>query len=188
MSNSKKDILNSKTGYIIPDNYFDDFENSFKNNSDKEKNSFKVPEDYFDTLEDKIIGNLESSTNITGFKVPKDYFNTLENKINSEVVNKTKVISLFNNTTIKIIGLSIAASILLFIGINNYNLNNQNLEINNLSLSELDNWMEEDLITFNTYEIAETFTENELNLVDIENDELTEYFDLVDVENLILEN
>jgi len=189
MNNSKKDILNKDSGFKTPDNYFDEFENSFKHNSDKLKNSFKTPDNYFKTIEDKIIGNLETVVNkTTGFKVPKDYFNTLENNINTPRVKRAKVKSLFNNTTIKIIGFSIAASFLIFIGINNFSSGNQNLEIHNLSLSELDTWMEEDLITFNTYEIADTFTENELNLVDIENDELSEYFDLVDVEDLILEN
>ena len=189
MSNSKKEILNKDTGFKTPDNYLDEFENSFKHNSDKLKNSYKTPDNYFKTIEDKIIGNLEPLGNkTTGFKVPTDYFDTIETKSILKRDKKTKLISLFNKTTIKTIGLSIAASILLFIGINNYNSNNQNLEIHNLSLTELDTWMEEDLITFNTYEIADTFTEKDLNLIDIENDELSEYFDLVDVEDLILEN
>jgi len=189
MSTSKKEILNKDSGFKTPNNYLDEFENSFKHNSDKLKNSFKTPDNYFKTVEDKIIDKLEYERNMTtGFKVPLDYFDTFESKATLKRAEKTKLISLFNKTTIKTIGLSIAASILLFIGINNYNSNNQNLEIHNLSLTELDTWMEEDLITFNTYEIADTFTENELNLVDIENDELSDYFDLIDVEDLILEN
>ena len=78
------------------------------------RSGFKTPEDYFETFQWSIF-NKNKIDSETGFKVPKGYFETIDEIIFDKVYNQkeSKVIQLFNKKAV-IVGLSIAASIVLF--------------------------------------------------------------------------
>ena len=95
----KKDKLHNikSTGFKTPDNYFEDFENTF-----------------FENLESKTaIKDIEDD----GFTVPKDYFNTVENDILDKIKNEDKpVFSLKTRKTFFYVA-GIAASLILLVAI-----------------------------------------------------------------------
>lgn len=192
MKDKDKNILDnlkiSKSGFEMPENYLEHFENKFFANSNKLKNGFTCPDKYFQTFEDKYFNN---QTNLkhkdSGFKVPKNYFNDLEEKIYTKI-KSPKVFFLFSKKHIKTIGFSIAASLLLFMSLYNLNSNKDQLNIANIEVAEIENWMDEDLISFNTYEISDIFNDKDLDLVSNDNDEILDYLDDTDIEYLIFEN
>jgi len=53
---------------------------------------------------------------------------------------------------------------------------------------EFANWIESDYVDLNSYEIAEAFNDVELEQVLYSEDEIDEYLNSIDIENLILEN
>ena len=167
-----------------------------KNILNKIKNKgagFKAPENYFENLEDKILSKINKSdlTKNTGFKTPDKYFENIDNKILTKIKSNksSKVVSLKNYNYIKIISFSIAASFLLFIGINKFKSNSNNFNFETVAISEIENWVENDLISFNAYDIAETFSDIDLIIDDNYSDEeILDYLDNTDIENLIIEN
>lgn len=185
--NILKSLKKKGSGFIIPDNYLAEFDKKIRNT---EESGFKIPENYFSNLEEQISSklNMGKPVNSSGFITPTDYFKNIDLEIlkKKKNTNVSRVFSILNNNYTKLIGLSIAASILLFIGINNRTSNN--ISFNSIEVTEIESWMEEDLITFSTYEITEAFGDINLN---IENNysesELLEYFNNIDIENLILE-
>lgn len=163
---------------------------------------FIVPKDYFEGMEDRVdptrnaLGlnpnqNQKSPFNIDdigkdpGFSVPEGYFDTVEAKINR--ADKTKVIRLKSNFT-RLLSLSIAASILLFFGINYLNKKQITSDTLVFQDEEFVNWIESDLVDFNSYEIAEAFNDMEIEHTLYAEDEVGDYLNGVDIENLILEN
>lgn len=197
MKPENKDILNKiknkGAGFKAPERFFKEFENNFSENLNKTKHGFKSPENYFENLEDKILGKINKSDldKNTGFKTPDKYFENIDNKIFTKIKpNKSsKVVSLKNHNYIKIISFSIAASFLLFVGINKFKSNSNNFNFETVAISEIENWVENDLISFNAYDIAETFSDIDLIIDDNYSDEeILEYLDNTDIENLIIEN
>jgi len=186
MENKKRDILNEIKnkghGFVSPKSYFSEFESNFYQDTNKKNTGFIDPEGYFDNLEDRILSN----ANKTGFIAPDDYFVQLDEKL---LKNKnTKVINLNNYKNLKIIGFTIAASLLLFFGLNNFNGHKDQLDMQTVSITEIESWLDDDLISLSDYDIAETFSDTELGYHEYENDEITDYLNYVDIENLILEN
>ena len=192
MEKKNRDILNEIKnkghGFASPQNYFSEFESNFYQDTNKKNTGFIDPEGYFDNIEDRILGNTASleHANKTGFVAPDDYFVQLELKL---LKNKnTKVIRLNKYKNLKIIGFTIAASLLLFFGLNNFNSHKDQLDMQTVSITEIESWLDDDLISFSDYDIAETFSDTELSYHEYENDEITDYLNFVDIENLILEN
>lgn len=197
MKRINKDILNkikkSNTGFVAPKGYFKEFENNFYTNMNKNTSGFKSPENYFENIKDKIISQIKKPllTKASGFKTPERYLENIDNKILTKYnFNKSsKVISLKNYNYLKIISFSIAASFLLYIGINKFKNNSNSFNIDNVAMSEIENWIEDDLISFNTYDIAETFSDVDLIIDDNYSDEeIIDYLNNTDIENLIFEN
>ncbi len=197
MKPENKDMLNKiknkGAGFKAPERYFKEFGNNFSENLNKTKHGFKSPENYFENLEDKILVKINKSdlAKNTGFETPDNYFDNFDNEILTKInSNKSsKVISLNNYNYIKIISFSIAASFLLFIGINKFKSNTNSFNFETVAITEIENWVENDLISFNTYDITETFSD--IDLVIDENysdEEILDYLDNTDIENLIFEN
>jgi len=189
MDNKRKDILDNlklkETGFSLPKNYFMDFESDFYKNNNKISTGFKTPYNYFNELEDVIIQ--KNNFNKTGFKTPSNYFETIEANVLDEI-NSAKVIPLNKHKTLKMISFAVAASFILFFSIYDFNANKNNLSSDTVKISEIENWMDDDLITFNTYEISEIFTDNDLDLADNDADVILDYFEYIDIDDLIFEN
>ena len=196
MKKNKKDILNTlkggDTGFSIPENYFDQFEKDLYENKGKVKSGFTTPEKYFDAFDDKMLDRLESKSNrSTGFKTPTNYFKDLDQKIlsNVDLEKPVKVIKLNTSKYLRILGFTIAASLLLFFSIRNSNTNDKVFDIETLEISEIESWMDEDLITFSNYDISETFDDVYLSGDgNYTEDEIVDYLDGVNIENLIIDN
>lgn len=190
MKNKKQDILQhiKGTGFNIPEDYFDNFENRISKNRNTNTTGFKVPPNYFENVEGVVIGkkNLTTVKN-AGFKVPDNYFANVETEVFAKVKNK-KVIPLIRRSYVKNTFLAIAASILLFFSISKINNNNNKDTTYTVNDTEIDAWMEEGLVSFNTYEIEEMFSDADLNLLAEESDEVSDYLKYTDIEVLLLEN
>jgi len=84
--------------------------------------------------------------------------------------------------------MSVAASILLFFGIQFMNKGQQNASQVIVQNEEIANWIAEDLVTFDTYEIAEAFSDVELEETLYADEAVYDYLDFIDIESLIIEN
>ena len=103
-----------------------------------EGNGFSVSKNYFDNLEDaieiKVFENSFPKQQV--FTTPHSYFKSLDNNILTKVSTtkkETKVIS-FKERVLKIIPVSVAASLILFIGLNSFVFNtDKKLTLDSLS-------------------------------------------------------
>jgi len=196
MKKNKKDILNelnsADTGFSVPDNYFDQFEKDLQENREKRKPGFVAPEEYFDVFEEKILFRLRTKAKTTtGFKTPDNYFNKIDQRTldNISIEKPHRIIKLNSNKFLKIISYAIAASLLLFFSLKSFKSGDKVFDIETIEISEIESWMDEDLISFSSYDISETF--DDIYLYGEDNyteDEILDYLEGENIENLILEN
>lgn len=170
MDQNKKDILkqfkDSGLGFEIPDGYFEKFEIQLKN------------EDSEDTS--AIPKKLK-----TGFDVPDGYFDSLD--LDLPVENEKKLFRLAH-PKLRILSLSVAASILLFFGIRTLNISENSTDLTELKNEDIAAWIDSGLIDFESYEIADAFSDIELEESLMNEEDLSVYFEEIDVENLMIEN
>lgn len=195
MKNKKKEILNkmkkNKGGFQTPVNYFRDFEKKFHNHDNKILLGYKIPANYFSQLEEKIINKSKDVYPLksTGFKIPNNYLNEFDDNFYERKLKKNiKIFDLANYKNIKIISFSVAASLLLFFGLNNFVFDKNEYDIETIEVAQIENWLDEDLISFNSYDIAETFSDVELVIENDYSDEILDLLDYSDIENIIIEN
>lgn len=153
-----------------------------KNTLNIKKHGFKTPEGYFDALETKIIDTVKLSSKMpqeVPFKVPENYFDTLSEKIEMNTISKTKktkVISLFAYRPLRYVA-SIAAVLAvlfsIFIFQNNLTFKSE------ASLSDVSEYIENELIYFSDLELQELISEqpinDEVSNTTISNEELLDY-------------
>lgn len=191
MKNKNKDILKNinESGFKIPDKYFGQFEKEMQNNIKPLPTGFKVPDDYFKNFEANFNKEDQltsiSSIRTPGFKTPDNYFENIDS-VGDSISKKSKVIPLNRSSFIKMAGLAIAASLLLFFSISRFNTNNDPIDY--VADNEIEAWLEEGLVSFNTYDIEDVFSDEDLNLIAEESDEVTNYLKYTDIEVLLLEN
>jgi len=196
-------IKSTKSGFKAPKGYFDTVEDAvFAKLSTKklpEKEGFSAPDSYFDTVADNILEKIQKEESNqttspldkqTGFKIPENYLESVEDTIISKLGNvkeSVKVIDFRSIILKRIIPFAAAASFVLFI-ILNYN-NSEETIFDTVASAEIEQWIENDLIILDTYEIAEVYNDTELeNTTIFAEDELLEYLNGTDVESLLLEN
>tara|TARA_Y100000815_G_scaffold187849_1_gene171474 strand:+ start:434 stop:934 length:501 start_codon:yes stop_codon:yes gene_type:complete len=157
----KKDKLHNikSTGFKTPDNYFEDFENTF-----------------FENLESKTaIKDIEDD----GFTVPKDYFNTVENDILDKIKNEDKpVFSLKTRKTFFYVA-GIAASLILLVAI--FLNNNAEEEI---LVDMVESYLENR--SLNSYELAQLLYDAEILEEDFTI--IDSYYEEENLESYLLEN
>lgn len=168
-----KSILDKKSGFSVPKNYFSDAEDTFSSFliEDKfpESNGFEIPDNYFDNVEENILQKINTTK------------------------KETKVISL-RSRIIKLIPASIAATIALFLTFNYLlNLNNDDINFNTVAQSEIENWIIENAndlsdTDFATILNSEIMNENDFALTSIKNDEIEEYIISTDNTSLLNKN
>lgn len=183
--NILNEIKNSGMGFKIPDGYFEDLENRlYENTSAHMINVSREPENGKDKL-DLESSPLKNIHKDGGFKVPVSYFNELELRIEKPL--KSKVVRL-KERRLTLLSLSIAASILLFFGIKYYRVEPNTSDQLVFEKSEIENWIETDLISFDSYEIAEIYRDVDLEQTIYIDQEIDDYFDYLDIEELLIEN
>lgn len=141
-------------------------------NDKKIDTGFKIPENYFDSFEDRLMQRIffevKNEKIDTGFIIPEDYFKSFEDKIMQKVLttnNETKVISLWRHKSVWIS--SVAAAIVISLGTFLY-FNNTNSSINLDSqeyLAYSSDLTTEDIVNHLTDEDIDAL-ENELAQVD----------------------
>lgn len=169
-------------------------------NKINKNNSFKVPDGYFDTLSgnimDKIHKEKSAMSTSPGFKVPEGYFENLNTKIFQKLENQpveTKIISLKSYKKHFYAVASVAAIVLLFIGIQ-FN-GSKVLSYSDLANSDIEEYFEYNDMELSSYDLAEILPLNDLDLNDIlenrlDNDNIIDYLNshVEDFEELNLHN
>ena len=152
------------------------------------ESSFSIPKSYFNTIEGAIEAKLteEQFTKKEGFTIPDSYFKELENDILAKVLSttkETKIIS-FKERILKVIPISAAAAVILFIGFNSFVFNtNEELTLDSLSEIDIEYWL--DANTLNTYEITialedVVLDENDFYFATLEDKNIEDYINSID--------
>lgn len=185
------EIQNLKSGFNVPEEYFDSLElhittSVFLDSLPKE-NPFKTPDNYFDLVESSIIEIIENENN----SIPENYFDTIEDNVFEQLNKQPKVYSL-NKKVLKLFApIAVAASVL-FIFTFQFLSSNQDTNFTSLNTDEIELWLIDESFNLNTNELAYLYENTEiesLNIYDFyEENEVFDYLNDVDVESLILTN
>ena len=191
------DRFPKKHGFTTPKGYFKALDDDIASKSIEEKlpvkDGYAAPDGYFDAVENEVFAKLNTkvqNTNSSG--VPEGYFDALEDavfaKLKKEKLHASpKVISLGSRIKKVLLPVAVAASIALVV-IMNYNGSDKT--VNKIAATEIDEWIDEEVISFDSYEIAEVYSDTELasNDTNDEDDALLDYLNGMDVESMVLEN
>lgn len=182
-------------GFKAPVGYFDTVEDAIfaQLTSEKfpEKEGFSVPASYLKEVENNVLKKLgkEKIQKETGHKIPKAYFETIEDRVIAKLKDEKPVAKVIDFRSIllkRIIPFAAAASLLLFLVLNS---NHEDISLDNVATTEIEQWIDNDLIALDSYEIAEVYSDVELDNQDIfADEEIMDYLDDMNVENIILEN
>jgi hypothetical protein len=192
-------IILDKTGFEIPENYFETVEEGViaelkaKNLPKKiPAEIINLPENYFNSIEDIVIARLkaEAVKNDNEHTIlPDDYFDSIEEVVLTKIKSEPKVISLKSNILKFVAPIAIAASLLL-IFILNYSTNA--VSFDSLAISEIENWIDNGTIDIDASSIASMYPDIELNddyfSSSISDTEVLEYLYEEDLDELIYEN
>ncbi len=157
------------------------------------KTGFEIPENYFDSLEDIVIAKLKAEAlqnNVeNAAEITDNYFSSVEDTISAKIKSNSKVISLKNKFTRIAAPLAIAASLLLIFMLNN---NSQNITFDSLASSDIENWIDNGGIDIDAYSIASIYPEieltNDMYSDTLSDDEVLDYLYEEDLEDIIYEN
>ena len=181
-----------ESGFSVPANYFESLETQIFSKLEEESLSkdqgYKVPAGYFDTVESKVLEKLDlEAPELSGSDIPTNYFDTLEDRVfarlaQEEKEKSPKVISLGARLRKVWVPVAVAASLALLLTLPGIFDKNQT----GVTVAE----MEEVLNSFDSYELAEVFSDVDLaaNEVINEEEELLDYLNGTDVESMLLEN
>lgn len=152
------------------------------NNLNIKKHGFETPEGYFDALETEIIDTVNLSSKMpqeVPFRVPEKYFDTLSERIERNTLfktKKTKVIPIFANTPLRYVA-SIAAVVAVLFSI--FIFQNDLTPKPEASLSEVSEYIENELIYFSGLELQELISEQSINQeisnTTLSNEEILDY-------------
>lgn len=156
---------------------------------DKKKHThgFKTPDGYFDQFEDALFDQLklEGMPKETGMTAPDGYFDSVEAAIFSKLEDtekSPKVISLFNKKTITY-AVAIAAALALIITLALPAINGST-EVEELPLADIESYLQNDKLDWDSYDVAAMMTDEELNSLSME----TDLFNEENLEDYLLEN
>lgn len=182
-------------GFKAPDGYFDTVEDAIfaQIAAEKfpEKLGFTVPPTYLEEVENNVLKKLrkEKFQKETGHKIPEAYFETIEERVFAKLKDEkpvAKVIDFRSLLLKRLIPFAAAASLLLFLVLNG---NREDISLDNVATTEIEHWIENDMISLDAYEIAEVYSDVELDNQDyVGDEEIIDYLDDMNVESIILEN
>lgn len=185
-------ILNSikdkGTGFTLPENYLENFEFHPKKTIIDSKTGFSIPKEYFENLETAVVSKV-LKINSSGFKTPNNYFKTIDNKIlkKLDINNQSKVFSILKKPLFRVVSYAMAASFVLFLGLKIFYSTELNSDFDSVTVAQIDTWIDEDLISFSNYDIADNFADADFSFeTNISDEELLDYLEQTDIENLIL--
>ena len=190
MNQDKKDMLgkleNSGTGFNLPKGYFDSLEDKISAGIKPDELSEKIKGPRIFQKDSKQVEGLSKIRQQSGFKVPEGYFEKDEAYLIGSPKKRTFPLSLNRNT--KVIWYSIAASFLLFFTIKYVTVRPTDFDFSEINQSEIETWIDADLVSFNSYDVAEVFDDVNLDDYDFTDEEVENYIANEDIENIILQN
>ncbi len=197
-------IKPTENSFKVPKGYFDTVEDAIFAKLAVEKLSkkegFSTPDSYFDTIEDSVFEKIQKENKQavqlpndgkSGFTIPENYLETVEETISAKLNDTTTQVPVIDFKAIilkRVIPLAVAASLLLFIVVN---YNSKTISFETIASAEIEQWIEADLITLETYEIAEVYNDTELENQPFSTEdesELIDYLNGIDIESILLEN
>lgn len=142
----------------------------------KHKHGYKVPENYFQDMEESLFSKMaeEQLPANTGFDTPDGYFDKLEDRIMQNLQQskpEPRVISIFSNKQY-VYGMSIAASVVLLLALF-FNDSNKVKSIDDLQISSIESYLEESM-DWDSYDIAALAEEGDFTNATFENEILTD--------------
>ncbi|MEM6686861.1 MAG: hypothetical protein AAF617_13840, partial [Bacteroidota bacterium] len=164
---------------------------SVKNKDIHNKNTgFNTPKAYFDSFEDRLFERMQTASLIpkdTGFTAPDAYFDTLEDTLSKQLFDtktETKVIPLQRKRNyINYISYAAAACFVLFLAITFMNTSEEDtISINEVASTEINEFIENDLIALNNYELMTVYEEENIEIntifeVDLNETETIDYLE-----------
>ncbi len=172
--------------------------NNNLDNFSTEKNLFSTPENYFNSVEDTVLSKIieEQLPGEFSYNVPDNYFDRLEDSLTTKLElqrKKGKVISL-KSRLLKIIPAAAAACILLFVGLNYFNISNisDSYNLDTISNDEIEKWIDENYNENATHSmdfVDADFTESTVIEDDssLNDDDILEYLNSIDNSSLLTE-
>jgi hypothetical protein len=193
------EIQLDKTGFEIPENYFETVEEGViaelkAKNLPKKITSeiIKLPKNYFNSIEEIVIARLKAEVvqnNNEHNILPNDYFDSIEDVVLSKIKSKPKIISLKSSILKFVVPIAIAASLLLIFILNH---NSNAVTFDSLAISEIENWIDNGIIDIDASSIASMYPDIELNndyfSSSISDTEVLEYLYEEDLNEIIYEN
>lgn len=190
MKHDKKDILgklkNSGTGFNLPEGYFDSLEDKIIEGMITAEGSKKTGQPPLFQKDTHKAGGLIKIGKKSGFKVPQGYFDQDE----AYLIRSTekRIFSLPINKNTRTIWYSVAASFMLFFALKYVTVEPYNFDLSEINPSDIDTWIDNDLVSFNSYDVAEVFEDVEFDDYDFTDEEVETYITNEDIENIILQN
>jgi hypothetical protein len=162
------------------------------------KHPFKTPENYFDSFQDKMMEKLFEDQCVIpkdrAFKVPANYFETFNARLTGRLNKETKVVHLYPVKKIIAIAASIAAVMLIYLGLN-WNKAANEINFSDLANTDIEAYFENNELDLTPYEIAEVIPVTNTELSDIlnspiENENILDYLNenINDLEDLNLQD
>lgn len=190
MNQDKKDMLGklkkSGAGFNLPEGYFDSLEDKISAGMKPDGPLEKIKEPQIFQKDAQQFEGLSEIGQKSGFKVPEGYFEKAElNLIGS---SKKRTFSLSVKKDTKVIWYSVAASFLLFFAIKYVAVRPSDFDFSEINQSEIETWIDADLVSFNSYDVAEVFDDVNLDDYDFTDQEVENYIANEDIENIILQN
>ena len=146
---------------------------------------FKTPEGYFEGLTDRLLAKMKEESaelpNSDGFQAPEGYFDSVNKEILSKLDQpEPKVVRLYPYKKLLYTAASIAAVVLIFIGLQWQG--DQSITFGDIANMELAEYFEDNTTGISSYELAEVFTVEDLEVSDILEDDwdeenIAEYLD-----------
>ncbi|PTX62855.1 hypothetical protein C8N46_102255 [Kordia periserrulae] len=137
------------------------------------KTGFSTPKDYFNSFEDRLFERMKTESVIpteTGFQTPDAYFDSLEDQLSEKLftTNKTtKVIPLQRKRRyIHYLSYVAAACVVLLIAFHFFS-GKDDLTIDNIANSEINSFIENDLIALNNYDVLTVYEEENVDVTSI---------------------
>jgi len=190
-------ISSKKTGFKVPNNYFNGIEDTViselalnKIQPKEISSNFKTPTDYFNTVEDITLAKLKAEAVFSEkeSEISDNYFSNIEDRVFAKIKEDKKVISI-KRITKYIAPLAIAASLLLIFILNSKQ--QETITFDSLATTEIEEFIESGLVDINTDNLELAFSDIELSpsniSTSISDDEVFEYLAIEDIENIIIE-
>jgi hypothetical protein len=161
----------------------------------KPANSFQVPEIYFDNFEDRVLSKLKAEAlqieSVTVSTIPENYFESIEDRVITKLKNQSNTKRYSFKKSLKYIAPIAVAASLLFLIFLNLNSNSEKITFNSIATSEIENFVENGFIDFDTESIVTMYYDVEFSdsvISTISEGEALEYLDEIDIESLLNEN